>query len=164
MMLLFLIVAVFATRAFFKVTTVATDTTFSKEYALTLSDYNGVAVHLYDYRRKVLVAYAWASWCPYCALELQNLSVLKKTYGENIQIVAINRGESLQVARTYTNAISNVDGIVFLLDPMDAFFKEIGGYAMPETVFIDGGGDIIFHQRGPIHIEEVRAKIEELLH
>ena len=60
LMALFLVVAFIATHFFFKVKSAAMDTTFSKEYALALSDYEGNTVHLYDYRRKVLIAYAWA--------------------------------------------------------------------------------------------------------
>jgi thiol-disulfide isomerase/thioredoxin len=139
------------------------DATFGKEYGLTLFDYSGKAVHLFDYRRKVLIAYAWASWCPYCGAELQNLAELKKTYGESIAIVAINRSEPLAVAKAFTDHLQNTDGLVFLTDPSDAFFKEIGGYAMPETVFIDVGGAVTFHQRGPIQISGVDEKIKELL-
>ena len=156
--------AVLASRLFTRVATASPDSRFTTEYALTLSDYSGNKVHLYDYARKVLIAYAWASWCPYCASELQDLGQLKTTYGDQIQIVAINRGESLQVAEDFTKNIPDTNGIVFLLDPNDSFFKDIGGYAMPEMVFIDGGGNITYHQRGPIQIQDVKTKIDGLLH
>jgi cytochrome c biogenesis protein CcmG/thiol:disulfide interchange protein DsbE len=158
-----LICAVLFSRYFFHVQVKAKDTTFGKEYGLTLTDYSGKDVHLFDYRRKVLIAYAWASWCPYCGAELQDLASLKKSYGDSIAIVAINRGEPLPVAKSFTDRLQDTGGIVFLLDPSDSFFKEIGGYAMPEMVFIDAGGAISSHQRGPIQISDVDAKIKELL-
>lgn len=158
-----IVVAVFFSDFFFRVHSKAKDTTFGKEYGLTLIDYAGNSVHLFDYRRKVLIAYAWASWCPYCGAELQNLAQLKKTYGDNIAIVAINRSEPLPVAKNFTDHLQNTDGLIFLIDPSDSFFKEIGGYAMPETVFIDAGGAISYHQRGPIQLADVDAKIKELL-
>jgi thiol-disulfide isomerase/thioredoxin len=158
-------VAIAMMLTLFRVPSVAhTASTFNTEYTLVLSDYNGNAVHLYDYRRQVLIAYAWASWCPYCGTEIEGLAQLKATYGDNVQIVAINRGEPLSVARAYTNALTNTTGVVFLLDPTDSFFKDIGGYAMPEMVFIDSSGAIIFHQRGPIQMSDVQAEIEKLLH
>lgn len=158
------IAGIFASRLFTRVSSAAPGTRFSSEYSLTLSDYDGNQVHLYDYARKVLIAYAWASWCPYCASEISDLGQLKQEYGDQIQIVAINRGESVETARAFTAAIPDTSGIVFLLDPTDSFFKAIGGYAMPEMVFIDSGGNIIYHQRGPIDIQDVQAKIETLLH
>ena len=150
-------------RLAFHVPTLAAAKTFETEYTLVLSDYSGNKVHLYDYRRQVLIAYAWASWCPYCGSEIQDLAALKKTYGDNIQIVAINRGEPLAVARAYTDGLADTSGVVFLLDPKDAFFKDIGGYAMPEMVFIDSAGTVIYHQRGPIQLPDVKAEIGKLL-
>lgn len=137
--------------------------TFKEEYALTFKDYSGNEVKLSDYRRRALIAYAWASWCPYCGAEIQNLSSLKQKYGEEIDILAVNRAEPLQVAKAYTDALQNTVGVIFLLDPTDAFFKQIGGYAMPETVFIDEKGNVTFHQRGPIDIDAVEANIKRLL-
>jgi thiol-disulfide isomerase/thioredoxin len=143
---------------------------FSNAYSLLLQDLNGKEVHLYEYRRKVLIAYTWASWCPYCGDELKNLARLRQTYGDEIEIVAINRGEQTAEAKNYVNRLSaeatdfNITVLLdFLLDKDDAFFKTISGYAMPETVFINENGDIVFHQRGPIKIDEVDQKIKELL-
>ncbi len=148
----------------FRVPSAERATTFNSEYTLVLSDYAGNQVHLYDYRRKILIAYAWASWCPYCGTEIQGLSKFKQTYGDSIQVVAVNRGESLQVAKAYTDHLGDTAGVTFLLDPEDAFFKQIGGYAMPEMVFIDSAGTIIYHQRGPIKMEDVDAEIQKLSH
>jgi thiol-disulfide isomerase/thioredoxin len=162
--ILLLLFAILFSRFFFHVqVNKAKDTSFGKEYGLTLTDYSGKSVHLFDYRRKVLIAYAWASWCPYCGAELQDLAHLKNTYGDSLAIVAINRGEPLPVAKAFTDHLQNTGGLVFLIDPSDSFFKEIGGYAMPEMVFIDAGGAISYHQRGPIQIADVDAKIKELL-
>ena len=162
--LLIVVAAAMMTTLFRTPTAAHTASTFTTEYTLVLSDYNGKAVHLYDYRRQVLIAYAWASWCPYCGAEIEGLAQLKATYGDNVQIVAIDRGEPLAVARAYTNALTDTSGVVFLLDPTDSFFKDIGGYAMPEMVFIDSSGTIIFHQRGPIQMSDVQMEIEKLLH
>jgi thiol-disulfide isomerase/thioredoxin len=163
-LLVLLLVGFVATRLVFTVAPPKQASTFSKEYALTLSDYSGNEVHLYSFRRKVLIAYAWASWCPYCSLELENLAQLKTVYGDDVAIVAINRAESLATARAFTDHIPGTSGLIFLLDPTDSFFKEVGGYAMPETVFISGSGDIIYHQRGPIQLPQVQAEIEKILH
>jgi thiol-disulfide isomerase/thioredoxin len=160
-----LLAAVAFSRVFFRAHTggSATQTTFSKEFSLVLTDYSGKDVHLYDFRRKVLIAYAWASWCPYCGAELQNLAQMKKTYGDNLEVIAINRAEPLATAKAYTDKLQGTDNLVFLIDPTDSFFKNIGGYAMPETVFIDSDGTITFHQRGPLKIAELEQKVKDLL-
>ncbi len=136
---------------------------FTQSYSLVLKDYDGKDVHIYEFRRKVMIAYAWASWCPYCKAELENLAKEKQKYGNDILIVAVNRGESLRDAKAYTDALQGGSQLTFLLDPGDSFFKSIGGYAMPETVFIDEKGDIVYHQRGPLQLPQLEDELKELL-
>lgn len=138
-------------------------TGFSDEYALVLKDLDGKDVRLSTYKNDVLIAYVWASWCPYCGQEIENLAALKSSHGDRIQVVAINRAEPAAVAKSYIAGLTRVQGVVFLLDPDDTFFKKIGGYAMPETVFIRGRGEIVFHQRGPMQLEDVTKHLDELL-
>src|SRR6476620_5219558 len=84
---------------FFRVPAKPSENTFNNEFSLVLKDYGWKDIPLYAYRRQIIVAYAWASWCPYCAAEMQALATLKKTYGEKIQILAINRAEPVSVAK-----------------------------------------------------------------
>ena len=137
--------------------------TFAKSYGLTLQTYDGKKVQLSDYRGKVVIAYAWASWCPYCGGEIQNLATLKAKYGDRIVILAINRAEPLADAKGYTDQLSNVSGVTFLLDPTDSFFKSVSGYAMPETIFIQKNGDVMFHQHGPMTLDTAEQKLQQLL-
>ncbi|MBM3272136.1 TlpA family protein disulfide reductase [Candidatus Kaiserbacteria bacterium] len=138
-------------------------TGFSDEYSLVLKDLDGADVRLSTFKNDVLVAYVWASWCPYCADEIRHLAQLAETNEGRIRVVAINRGEPAAVAKSYLAQLDGVQGLVFLLDPEDAFFKQIGGYAMPETVFIRDRGEIVFHQRGPMKLDEVKTHLDELL-
>lgn len=135
---------------------------FHPEYGLVLKDYSGTDVRLSQYKREILVVHAWATWCIYCADELKNLATLKTKYGDRIEILAPNRAESVYVAKPFTDALSLGNGMTFLLDPDDVFYKSIGGYAMPETLFINDRGEVFYHQRGPMDLAEVEAKIEEL--
>ena len=135
---------------------------FTPSYELVLKDYNGNDVRMSKFKREILVVHAWATWCTYCADELKNLAILKKKYGDNIEILAPNRAESVYVAKPFTDALDLGDTMTFLLDPDDAFYKSIGGYAMPETLFINDRGEVFFHQRGPMNMAEVEAKIAEI--
>lgn len=136
---------------------------FHSEYELVLKDYEGHDVRLSQFKREVLVVHAWATWCTYCADELKNLATLKKKYGDSIVILAPNRAESVQTAKPFTDALNLGDSITYLLDPDDAFYKSIGGYAMPETLFINDRGEVFFQQRGPMNIGEVEQKINALI-
>ncbi len=136
---------------------------FDSGYNLTLLDYEGNEVQLSDYRRQVLVVYAWASWCPYCGAELEYLAQLKAVYGDDVEVLAVNRSEPLGEAKAFTDRLTLDHAVELLLDPTDALYKDIEGYAMPEMLFIDARGEVRFHQRGPIHKEELHAQIKALL-
>lgn len=139
------------------------EATFREEYSLVLKDYTGNDVRLTDFRREILIVYAWASWCPYCGAELEYLSSLKEKYGDTLSIVAVNRAEPVGPAKEFTDALKGMERLNLLLDPNDSLYKEIEGYAMPETIFINSRGDIVHHQHGPIKPEEVDVKVAELL-
>lgn len=149
--------------SYFKYEPPADEDTFREEYALVLRDYEGNEVSLKEFRREILIVYAWASWCPYCGAELEYLASLKEKYGEDLSIVAVNRAEPLVDAKDFTDKLQGLDKLVLLLDGGDMLYKQIDGYAMPETIFINKNGDIIYHQRGPITPEAVDQKVAELM-
>ena len=91
------------------------------------------------------------------------MSKLKKEYGDKITVIAVNRAEPLPTAKSFTDSLQGIEGVLYLLDPDDSFFKSVGGYAMPETIFIENGGDVFFQQRGPMKYEEAKKTIEEML-
>lgn len=136
---------------------------FSKEYEVVLSDYDGAEVRLSQFRYTRLIVFMWASWCPYCADELRNLQDIKRQLGNKIEVLAVNRAEPLVVARQFTDALGEQSNIRLLLDPEDALFHSMDGYAMPETVFVDVGGKVFFHQRGPMQKSDVLEKLKGIL-
>ena len=45
----------------------------------------------------------------------------------------------------------------------DSFYKSIGGFSMPETIFVSSNGDLLRHKRGPMKFEEMKEIINEIL-
>ena len=129
----------------------------------SLKNYGGKEITHADILGKPVLIHVWASWCPFCREELEHLSEIKKEFGEAISIVAINRAEPLDIAAYASERKRVATGTVFLLDPDDTYYRAIGGFAMPETIFADRDGNIIFHKRGPQSREELRRLMEDLL-
>lgn len=129
------------------------------EFSLPLHTYDGKTIFLSAFRHPVLVVFAWASWCSYCGDEMRDLAALQTRNGGDVRIVGVNRGEPLVDARRFSDALGVGDELVLLLDPDDAFYKSIGGYAMPEFIFLDYRGEVVFRSRGPMTIAEVEAQI-----
>ncbi len=129
----------------------------------TLNDYEGREVKLSDFRGKIVLVNSWAAWCPFCKEELKDFAAVEKEFGERVAIVAVDRAESLAEAKKFSDELGVSGDLVFLLDPEDSFYKSIGGFSMPETIFVDQEGFIRYHKRGPMKQEEIRRRIEDLL-
>ena len=129
---------------------------------LTFTDYSGKAVALSQFLGKPMVVNAWASWCPFCVEELSDFISLQEEYKDKIAVIAVNRAEPPAIAKNYTDHRGLTEKLVFLLDSPDSFYQAIGGFSMPETIFADKDGKIVFHKRGPMNLEEMRRRIEEL--
>ena len=126
-------------------------------------DYAGVEIRQSDFLGKPVILVVWASWCPFCAEELEHLSVMQKEFGEAINVVAINRAESRDVVMRRSIASDTATGTIFLLDPDDMYYRAIGGFAMPEILLADRQGMIRLHKRGLVNQEEMRRYIQDLL-
>ncbi len=135
---------------------------FTKEYSVSLVDYSGKQVRFDTFKQKNLIVFFWATWCPYCKAELTHLGELKAEYGDKIQIIAVNRGESLAEAKAYSDALMLPKGVLFLLDSNDGLFKQLKGYAVPETIFVNSRGEETKHQHGPMKPPEVDDAVLKL--
>ncbi len=129
----------------------------------SLKDYSRKVITSDEFKGKPLVINTWASWCPFCKQELPDFVTVQKEFGDKVIIIAIDRGESSAVAKKYSDQLDVTNNLVFLLDPSDSFYRSIGGFSMPETIFMDKNGTIIDHKRGPMDINEIRQRITKLL-
>lgn len=127
----------------------------------SLEDYAGKEVRLSDFRGTPLLVNVWASWCPFCKKELLDFAAVKREFGGRVEIIAIDRGESLEIAKKYSDELGVTNEFLFLLDPSDSFYKDNGGFSMPETIFVDKDGFVRNHKRGPMGQEEMRRRIQQ---
>jgi len=136
---------------------------FDKAPNFSLKDYSGNTVSLSDFLGKPLVINSWAAWCPFCVDELPDFAEVQQEFGDRVVIIAIDRAEPISTAKKYTDDLGVTNDLVFLLDPTDSFYKSIGGFSMPETIFVDQEGNIRDHKRGPMDANEIRQKIQKIL-
>lgn len=129
----------------------------------SLKDYDGKTVSFSDFAGTPLVINAWAAWCPFCKQELPDFAQAQKEFEGKVLIIAVDRAESLETSKKYSDELEVTDKLVFLLDPGDSFYRSIGGFSMPETIFVNKEGNIVFHKRGPMDINEIRERIKNLI-
>lgn len=145
------------------VTTDSNGSDFDTFAGASLIDYEGNEVFLEDFRGISLVINSWAVWCPFCREELSDFAELQKEFDDQITVIAIDRQESLSKAKGFTDELSITNDMLFLLDPSDSFYKSIGGFSMPETIFVNSSGEIIVHKRGPMELREMREHANKII-
>jgi thiol-disulfide isomerase/thioredoxin len=127
----------------------------------SLEDYDMNIVRLSDFQGQPKIINSWAVWCPFCVEELKAFAEVQKELGDQVSIIAIDRAESLKLTKRYTDDLGVTNDLIFLLDPKDSFYKAIGGFSMPETIFVDGDNKILEHKRGPLTAEQLKDKIQQ---
>lgn len=136
---------------------------FDRFAPVSLVDYSGNDVLLEEFRGKPLVINSWAVWCPFCRAELANFAELQKEFGGQIAVIAIDRQEPLAKAKGFTDELGITNDMVWLLDSSDSFYKSIGGFSMPETIFVNSAGEIVVHKRGPMELDEMREHANKII-
>lgn len=105
----------------------------------------------------------WASWSPYSKEELPSLAALKREFGDRVEVVALNRDKNPANGRAFLAEIGLSSEITFAYDSEDTYFRRVGGYNMPETVFVGPSGEVLAHVHGPMGLEVMRATVSDLL-
>lgn len=131
---------------------------------VTVLDEAGGSVSLVDLvaDRPAMIA-LWASWCPFCKDEFLKLKAMKEEFGDALTVVAVNRGESADAVAKSGAASELGARVVVVRDVDDALYVAVGGFSMPEMIFVDKDGKITRQWRGPIREEELRRHIEDLI-
>lgn len=128
------------------------------------TDLQGNPVSLEQYLGKTLVVATWASWSPFSTADLTTLKDLSGEFAsQEVVFMAINRKETKEQAARFLQTIPEVSGVVMVLDPRDAFYLTVGGYAMPEVVVYNNRGEIVEHYRGVANKADIKATIEQVL-
>ncbi|MEX2369145.1 MAG: TlpA disulfide reductase family protein [Candidatus Paceibacterota bacterium] len=131
---------------------------------IVLLDYEGNERTLAEFRGRPLVINSWATWCPFCRAELPDFARLQSEYeSDDVVVIAIDRRESRERAEEYTDGIDVSDRMLFLLDRNDDFYQIIGGFSMPETIFMNSAGEIVVHKRGPMELREMQEHVEKII-
>ncbi len=127
------------------------------------ADLLGNPVALTDYLDKVIVVHSWASWCPSCVEQIKMFQTSTANNNDQVQIIAINRAESINTIERFKNTFSIEDSVLMVIDPSDRFYNSVGAYAMPETIIYDKAGNKALQVHGEISQEILEQKIAELL-
>lgn len=107
-----------------------------------LPDYEGQAIRLDEFRGKVVFLNFWATWCTACEAEMPDMQRLARQYGDELVVLAVNRGESSGRAQDWSDK-RGLQNLVFVVDQRESVARAYKlGSGMPQSFFIDKNGII----------------------
>lgn len=130
-----------------------------------VSGLDGNRHQLSDFRGKVVLLNFWASWCLPCAFEMPELAQFQNAHRDEVAVIALNRAESLDRARSYLENVTLPDGskgasfTVAGSDPTDAVYERYRALGMPASFFIDTTGRIAHTANAPIPLEQMEEAL-----
>ncbi len=127
------------------------------------TDLDGNIIDLKKFKGKPLIINSWATWTPFSIQELGLLEKIKEQYGDAITVLAINRMENTGVIKSFLSTYGITGDVIMINDTTDNFYKVVGGYAMPETMFYTKDGVISTHKRGVMTEEELNEYVARIL-
>ncbi len=126
-------------------------TTFAGEVA-TLSSYAG----------KPIVLNFWASWCPSCVAEMSAaFRPVAADLGSEITFIGMN----IQDDRALAVELLETTGVQWVSaeDADGELYVDLGGIAMPFTVYISADGRVVDKHNGPLTEGQLRDQIAAFL-
>ena len=132
--------------------------------SLELVRSDGESVNLASFVGKPLVINSWATWCPFCVDEIPDFALLQEEFGDAIVVIAVNRRESVSKSEEFLASVRiSPSDMTFLYDSGDTFYRGIGGFTMPETLFVNAEGTVLVHKRGFMGLEEMREHTHTII-
>ena len=123
---------------------------------------DGETRSLASYGGRPLVINFFASWCVPCLVEMPGFEEVHQRLGDRVSFVGLNLQDRVEDGQR----VVDQTGITYDVgrDVDGSIFQQFGGFAMPSTVFIDAGGEVVVLHSGEISARELEAKINaELL-
>ena len=121
--------------------------------------FDGETVSLADFTGKPVVLNFWASWCPSCVAEMSAaFRPVQEDLGEDVTFIGMN----IQDDRALAAELLEETGVIWVSaeDPNGELYIDLGGIAMPFTVYIGADGTIVDKHNGPLTEGQLRDQIE----
>ncbi|MEU4037830.1 TlpA family protein disulfide reductase [Streptomyces collinus] len=127
----------------------------------------GRTVHLSDYRGKVVVVNAWASWCGPCRIEAPELKKIQQRWrSRGVQVLGIDHDNNRADALAFQH--DHHLGYPSLHDPSGRQALKlphglVNPQSLPFTIVVDGEGKIAAAQMGAVTETALKKAITPLL-
>ncbi len=129
---------------------------------LALTDVQGNAASIEDYRGRVILVNNWATWCPPCKIEMPELQAYYTAHAaEGFVVIAIESGEPADQVAAFVQEY----GMTFpvWLDPQGAALEIFQNWNLPSSYIIDKQGIVRYSWTGGINQPTLEQYVTPLL-
>ena len=135
---------------------------------IELTDEAGIKDILKNNSDKLRLINIWATWCGPCITEFPDFITINRMYrGRDFEFVSISADDPSKKDKVLNflkgkqasnkNYIFSIDDKYKLIEAVDPKWQG----ALPYTVLVDPGGNIVYAKQGPINVAEMKKKIVE---
>ena len=124
----------------------------------SLKNIDGEKVNLRELEGKKVFLNFWASWCKPCQIEMPDIQKLHEEYGEDVEIIAVNLGESKKEVKNFLEMRGY--NFTILLDENREIGSKYMVRAIPTTYFLDEKGIITEKHLGVLNYEQMKENLE----
>jgi cytochrome c biogenesis protein CcmG/thiol:disulfide interchange protein DsbE len=123
---------------------------------------SGKAVHLADYRGRVVLLNFWATWCEPCLAEIPTFARWQQQYGPaGLQILGVSMDDDAQPVQRFLK--KNPLGYPVMIGDTTLAKLYGGVLGLPLTYLIDAHGNIAGRYLGETDLQAMEAQIRALL-
>lgn len=126
-----------------------------------LRDLDGNELNYQDTKGKVVFVNLWATWCPPCIAEFQNIQDLYNDYGNDVLFLLV----SDESPKTIQKFLDKKTYDIPIFNPLTNYPGDFNPRSIPRTYIIDKEGHIIVDKKGAANwnSDTVRKQLDELL-
>lgn len=134
----------------------------SAELRWAVQTMQGQTVTLEQFRGRVLIVNAWATWCEPCVAELQSFAALRAAVPDSALVFAMVAAQRREPVAAFVRRRRLTLPVYLELSPAPRVY---GFDAVPTTWIIDRAGRIAFRHRGAMRwdTDAVRTLVTNLL-
>ena len=112
-------------------------------------DLNGQRHSLSDYRGRVVVLHFWASWCPYCRGEIEELVRLHREWAsKGVRVLTISTDESVEQLKQFIAKAGLPYPVIADLETDPSVAEQYGIGGIPVTLIVGADGHIAARLEG----------------
>lgn len=123
--------------------------------------FDGATATFDEFEGTPLVINFWASWCPACVSELPEFQAVHEQRSDEVTFIGIANAD----IRPAAVGLAAEVGLTYSLadDPDGVLFREFGLIAMPSTLFVSPGGEILEVFAGQLNESALNDRIDRLV-